>query len=799
MTINKNLAPGILFLHPLLLLLGVLNVACAGEGQLWGMDVGEFTGKLSDHEFLTNLSPDRQEISAVIQHIPGAGWYLGQILSEGRPDLAIIFFETQYNFNDSVYSRLSLEALLRLRSTLNQHREIVNLTGRLLSASEPDPVNESWFYTHRLESLIQLGESDRAFRELTRLINENPELFTSPALPHGLLYYRALTASLAAEPADLDRHILPYAIVSNARFGHREVHNALVERFGDEVRQLKVYPWLETKVLLMDGEYHPSLDIALELLAEPEESFFMLMGHRPEEGLALDLFRSIMASGRIEEGLSLFSQLIAGISPGTRNGQVSEARFLEYSGQFLAEGRRYTEAAASFEKAFLILQDLWERNSEADSIGQEMLAALSRRREQLLWRWVSALMDDPSLSSVSDMYRSLSLVRNPDYFHDISDEYISRLLRSRDWSTLNSFIRTAGVKLSPQLAISTLSILKTLAEKNVHRLSSRNIDRELSRYQLPGSLLNQALLLSEPGVNANTLDELFLQGRFISYSISGLEAPPPAQDETLKFTQVLQGFGLFGLYRSAAEYLGGLAPGYVADPAILLEMVNEAYNAEDWYGALSILETAISRSYRYREGPGELIAAAGGLEELLRLLYPRAWLRQAENFALEYDINPYFFISLMREESRFNPRAGSSAGALGLGQIIPQTAEDIARRMRLDNYDLFDPEDNMKMSLNYLSYLSSRFSTIWEILAAYNAGQGRVDRWNRELPSAQLPGFVFLSHVPFAETRLYMRRVINSFMIYDYLYSPGEQQPGNDSSIRSIIHEPIIPRQRTGG
>lgn len=109
--------------------------------------------------------------------------------------------------------------------------------------------------------------------------------------------------------------------------------------------------------------------------------------------------------------------------------------------------------------------------------------------------------------------------------------------------------------------------------------------------------------------------------------------------------------------------------------------------------------------------------------------------------------------------------------------------------MRLDSYDLFNPDDNMRMSLHYLSYLGSRFSTIWEILAAYNAGEGRVRRWNRELPAEGLPGFIFLSHIPFAETRGYVRNVINSYMLYDYLYSQSDKADKFDS----ILKEAILP------
>ena len=764
------------------------------------MSITEFTKKLTDPAFIGSLPQDARNIRELVQSFAGAGWYFGQILEEaGETKLAILFFEAQLD-TDSVYFLPSLERLLRLRLRLQQYEEIIDLSTSIARSRQPDPAEASWFYTHRFDSFIQLDKADKAFAEMVQLLVEHPDLFASPDLPHGLLYYRALIAALAADPAELDKHILPYAILASARAGHKEVFTILKEGLGTEASQLDAYPWLKVKVLLMDGDYDQSLATALEAFGDRRHLSFLLDGYQPAEGIFRDVFRASQESGRRGEVLSLFNHLIMDIPVDNMRGEELAARFLEYSGQLLVAAGPSTQAAATFEQAFFVLKNLWEEASGSSEADVAFLALLSLKRERLLWRWISALMEDNSVVARASMYRAFSWVRNPDYFYDISDAYISRLFRSQQWDLLDSFVQAAGAKFPPFLLHSTRGIIQTLQERGIYQFSgtalatstgtSSSSEEELRPQYSAESFLNQMLFLQEPILKTDILNSVFAQERYLSYTLSGLAASQLPSDRAQGFTQVIHGFGLVGLFRRAAQYLSLLPPAYVADPMLIIELVNMSYAAENWYAGLNLLETAIGRSYRYGDGPGDIIAAAGGLDSLFRLMYPLAYLQQMKRIALQYDVDPYLFLSLMREESRFNPRAGSSVGALGLGQIIPQTAEDIAGRMRLESYDLFSPEDNMTMSLYYISYLNSRFSTTWEMLAAYNAGQGRVDRWNEELPDRHLPGFVFLSHVPFAETRAYLRRVINAFITYHYLYSPAQQ-------IDDIITDVLIPQQRT--
>lgn len=130
--------------------------------------------------------------------------------------------------------------------------------------------------------------------------------------------------------------------------------------------------------------------------------------------------------------------------------------------------------------------------------------------------------------------------------------------------------------------------------------------------------------------------------------------------------------------------------------------------------------------------------------------------------------------AVMRQESRFDPRMISSAGATGLMQIIPSTAEHVVgRHDDLSDQDtgrsaLFDPANNMELGQRYLAELMTMpevANNLFLLAAAYNAGPGTLSRWRRELDGMDDP-LLFIESLPYAETRDYVEKVLANFWIY---------------------------------
>ena len=146
-----------------------------------------------------------------------------------------------------------------------------------------------------------------------------------------------------------------------------------------------------------------------------------------------------------------------------------------------------------------------------------------------------------------------------------------------------------------------------------------------------------------------------------------------------------------------------------------------------------------------------------------RLRYPLRYEQVVRGHAKNYDLDPALLAAVIYAESRFNAHAESSAGAIGLMQLLPETARGIAVRTGGNAFvvkDLYVPEINVRYGAWYLRNLLNRYSDEETALAAYHAGQGNVDRWQEQGVEIQFP-----------ETRAYVDDVEHAKRIYADTYA----------------------------
>jgi soluble lytic murein transglycosylase len=171
-------------------------------------------------------------------------------------------------------------------------------------------------------------------------------------------------------------------------------------------------------------------------------------------------------------------------------------------------------------------------------------------------------------------------------------------------------------------------------------------------------------------------------------------------------------------------------------------------------------------------------AAEGGAPGLparfWRLYYPMGYAEHIREAARATGLDPYFVAAVIREESAYEAQARSWVGAIGLMQLMPDTARGLARELGrpLDEIAaLWDPEMNIALGARYLAQLRARFQEPLLAVAGYNAGPHRVQRWLAERPQLDLEEFV--DQIPFDETRAFAKRVFTSWHHYRRLYAPG--------------------------
>jgi soluble lytic murein transglycosylase len=153
-------------------------------------------------------------------------------------------------------------------------------------------------------------------------------------------------------------------------------------------------------------------------------------------------------------------------------------------------------------------------------------------------------------------------------------------------------------------------------------------------------------------------------------------------------------------------------------------------------------------------------------QRLLRIMFPLPYHDIIKREAGAHGLDPYFVAALMRQESRFNPRAVSGAGAVGLMQVMPATGRQLGR---VDREDLMDPEINIRLGTRFLAdQMKTYGSRVDAVLAAYNAGPSRMNRW-RSFPEFSSQD-LFIERIPFDETRDYVKVVRVNTSIYHELY-----------------------------
>lgn len=161
-----------------------------------------------------------------------------------------------------------------------------------------------------------------------------------------------------------------------------------------------------------------------------------------------------------------------------------------------------------------------------------------------------------------------------------------------------------------------------------------------------------------------------------------------------------------------------------------------------------------------------------------RIAFPLAYRDLIERHAETYGVPADLMQALMREESSLDPQVVSWAGAVGLTQLMPSTAQAVARQLKLGKpsvAELRDPDLNVRLGTAYLGQLLTRWKGNPALAtASYNAGPGAVAKWLGERSHLELDEFV--EEIPIEETRNYVKRVLGSFTTYRLTYGSGDER-----------------------
>ncbi len=154
---------------------------------------------------------------------------------------------------------------------------------------------------------------------------------------------------------------------------------------------------------------------------------------------------------------------------------------------------------------------------------------------------------------------------------------------------------------------------------------------------------------------------------------------------------------------------------------------------------------------------------------ILKRFYPDTYSEYVYKYSKEYQVDSTWIFALIKTESNFNPNVVSSSGAIGLMQLMQETAEEEANEIDISDIDLKDAETNIMLGTKYFSKLAKYYDNSYYLaMAAYNAGIGTVQKWI-ENGVIKKDGSD-IENIPYKETNNYVRKMLKNYKMYKELY-----------------------------
>ena len=243
------------------------------------------------------------------------------------------------------------------------------------------------------------------------------------------------------------------------------------------------------------------------------------------------------------------------------------------------------------------------------------------------------------------------------------------------------------------------------------------------------------------------------------YDGDALRTTPPADDLHYSRAKLLENAGALDL--AVRELQNGTTDGPSWE---MVEVARMYTSAGEYYRALQSLKKCVSGYFAMDINQLPM--------EYWEGLFPRPYWESLHRYAEENGLDPYLVSALIRQESEFNPAAVSHSNALGLMQLLPGTGKGEAKQVGMKGYttdSLFKPDVNIELGTHYFRKMVDHFNGQVEYaLAAYNAGDSRVEEWRNAGAYRDIDEFV--ESIPFTETREYVQAIVRNAAVYKRVY-----------------------------
>jgi len=543
------------------------------------------------------------------------------------------------------------------------------------------------------------------------------------------------TLDEAARLVNPDPEVLLFQAVSSLRLGLPDAHDLVLKLFiTQKVSSLhgRMYTFLQgsptylglfsdverslisAKEDLLQGSWVPAIGLLQGVIS----------GYPPARAedsvLPLDLATAYLASGRALTGARFLESLV----PRMQGQALMDS--LEQAGRLYRRARDGAKALSLFR---LVART----------------AFTPQQRDRARWYILDLLLAQAPPDLMTQIQAEAAQWNDPTYFSNLLDDTVSGLVQTRNWSMLVGLWRALGDHAPPDVGARIAYVLGRAWESGLFPRSV-SLPADSAR-----ELFQQAVQRSPAGyygvMAASMLDQVPDSTVPADATQKGA---PPALDP------LIAGFIPFGLTGQAYSRLSAMKDALSDDS--LLAASRAIAQAGDYRNAMYLI---VALSDRRRLTIDEL-----------RQLYPQAYQPLIDEQSQEAGVPIHVLYGLVREESYFDPDIVSSAGAVGLAQLMPATAAPVAASLHITNPDLTDPATNLAIGARHLRALIGSAGSIPKALLSYNAGLTRLRQWERA--AGKLPLDLFVETVPIVETRVYVRKILVSSVMYALLYHDAD-------------------------
>jgi soluble lytic murein transglycosylase-like protein len=737
-------------LLPMLLLSSAL--ASSLGAQAFGMGAAELASLLAGKDTAPALALDEVALGDTGAFGPTAWYYLGRWLDSREPPVAPTKVGSPAAPPDSGPRARLLYRMAYDRTTgLARKASGLALIGRLAAASQWSELLD--FSAEYLRSASLEWKAERPRLDALDALGRDAEL-------------KSLLARLSAKyPAEAARDAEAFAwfgAASDLRRGGvswpAAIRRLLLERpasewtarawalSGTEPRIRSRFTAEELHALAMRDAV-ARRDFGFACL-EAQLAGAAAMGPAASPAMIADAGKAFLYSGSLKDAEGRFSA--AGWT----------ARF--YKARFARSLERWDEAAALFRKAVADAPTKADADScrwyAADSAYRGALAAAASgaaARAPESGAATAAAEAAARATALDELVAASLSWSDPAYFSDLAGSLFRDALRARDWRLIEGMARRLGPRLAPD------------ASARVAYASARAFELSLGPAE-------PALPESEPAARAAAAAVRFaaiaddgkapFHYRALAAWRAGLEASfispdPPLPDPALDSSGETEAF------------VAGLASFGLCDIALAEARSRRSSLGDESLRRLAALFSSIGRPDCGIRLALDLTSRAGYMPRRsdYELLYPRPYLGEIASLRLGAAIPERLALGLLRSESLFRADVVSSAGAIGLSQLMPATAADQARALGITVYDLRTPKDNLTIGLSHFAALLARADgRPLRAMMAYNAGWGRLRTWSAE--SGDLPDDLLIEALGIEETRQYCRNILQATVMYGELY-----------------------------